>query len=307
MDIITLSAKWDEQQYSLIDCGGGEKLERFGENILIRPEPQALWLSNMPRIEWEKMADAYFERSNSKGNTESDKGSWEVKRGVNEQWWIERRMPSGGNMRLRMGMTSFKHVGVFPEQGANWDFLQESIIRLRQQDNGSEEVKALNMFAYTGAASIAMAMAGAKVTHLDSVKAVNVWAKENANESGISNIRFITDDAMAFAARELRRGSKYRAIVLDPPAYGRGSDGQKWVLEEHIYEMISRSRDLLEMKSGSFILLSLYSMGFSSILAKSLVQQILGRDFEIEIGELYIEDSYSKQLPLGIFLRAIHL
>lgn len=305
MNITTFCAKWNQDQYQLIDCGGGEKLERFGENILIRPEPQALWQPDMLPREWEEMASACFERSNSRGNTDGDRGSWGLRRGVKEQWWIKRQMPIGGAMRLRMGMTSFKHVGVFPEQGANWDFLQHSIAGLCSKEG--EEVRALNMFAYTGAASIAMAMAGAKVTHLDSVKAVNVWAKENALQSGVETIRFITDDAMEFAAREKRRGSSYRAIVLDPPAYGRGTDGQKWVLEEHIYEMLVRTRDLLEMRRGSFVLLSLYSMGFSSILAKSLVQQILGSSFRIEIGELYFEDSFGKQLPLGIFLRAVHL
>ncbi len=296
MQISLLSPQWDSQEYSLIDSGGGYKLERFGRNVLMRPEPQALWQPTLSWGEWEELISARFHRSGS-----GDKGEWEINRGVAEQWWIERQMEIGGKMSLRMGMTSFKHVGVFAEQGANWDFLQSVVSRL------SGEVRVLNMFAYTGGASIAAALAGAEVTHLDSVKAVNHWAKENAERSGVSNIRYIADDAMEFAARELRRENSYRVIVLDPPAYGRGTGGQKWVLEENIYEMLQRCEKLLSSEPGSTLLLSLYSMGFSALLAHTLLQQIFGDGVKIEAAELFLTDQFSKRLPLGLSLRVVRL
>lgn len=293
MNIQLHTPKWDKTQYELLDSGSGYKLERFGANVLIRPEPQALWLPDMSHSEWEELATAYFER---KGR-DSDSGNWTINNSAKEQWWIERVMPQG-TMKLRLGLTSFKHVGVFAEQAVNWDFIQARVAEIG-------DGKVLNMFAYTGGASIAAALAGAQVTHLDSVKAVNVWARENGEASGVNNIRYITDDAMEFAARELRRGNSYRGIILDPPAYGRGTDGQKWVLEENIYEMLSLCEKLLSKERGSFLLLSLYSMGFSALLARTLVAQIFGGGVDIEFSELFQEDKFSKKLPLGLSIRLI--
>ncbi len=296
MHISLHTPQWDTNQYELIDSGEGYKLERFGTNILIRPEPQAIWRATLSEQQWGDMASASFHRGASK---DGEKGSWSMKSGASEQWWIQRKM-AYGTLKLRMGLTSFKHVGVFAEQATNWDFIQQRIAAL-----GS--CKLLNMFSYTGGASIAAALAGAEVTHLDSVKAVNIWARENAEVSGITSIRYITDDALDFARRELRRGNSYDAIVLDPPAYGRGTDGQKWVLEENIYEMLSLCEELLSQKSGSFLLLSLYSMGFSALLAHTLVSQIFGSRVEIDFSELYLQDSYQKNLPLGLSIRVTRL
>ncbi len=285
---------WDKNEYELIDSGDGYKLERFGSNVLIRPEPQALWMPSLSIEEWEEMATASFERG--KGG-DGEKGRWELTRRAHEQWWIERKMERG-TLKLRLGLTSFKHVGVFAEQATNWDFIQKRII-----ENGGGKV--LNMFAYTGGASIISALAGAEVTHLDSVKAVNAWAKENGEASGVSNVRYIADDALEFAARELRRGNSYRGIILDPPAYGRGTDGQKWVLEENIYEMLELCEKLLSKEKGSFLLLSLYSMGFSALLARTLIAQIFGAGVDIEFSELYLSDRFSKDLPLGLSIRLV--
>ncbi len=295
MHISLNSPTWDRSQYELIDSGEGYKLERFGTNILIRPEPQALWRATLSEEEWGEMASASFHR----GSGDGDKGSWNIKRGVAEQWWIHRKM-AHGTLKMRMGLTSFKHVGVFAEQATNWDFLQQRIAKM-------ESCKLLNMFAYTGGASVAAALAGAEVTHLDSVKAVNVWARENAETSGVNSIRYITDDALDFARREIRRGNSYDAIILDPPAYGRGTDGQKWVLEENIYEMLTLCEEILSPKSGSVLLLSLYSMGFSALLARTLVSQIFGDSVDIDFSELYLKDSFQKDLPLGLSIRVTRL
>lgn len=292
MKIETIKPSWDTSEYRLIDSGDGAKLEQFGSHILARPEPQALWKKS--RNDWQEIASATFTRSTA---IDAEKGEWKIGRGVEEQWWIERKM-ARGIMKLRLGMTSFKHVGIFAEQAANWDFIQQQTI-----ENGGGRV--LNMFAYTGAASMAAALASAEVTHVDSVKAVNTWARGNAEASGISTIRYITDDAREFAARELRRDNSYTGIILDPPAYGRGPDGQKWVLEQNIYDLLCECKKLLDDRSGSFIVLNLYSMGFSSMLAHTLCSQILGEQFAITCGELFVEDDFQKRLPLGLFLRAI--
>ncbi len=290
------TAKWDNTQYELLDSGEGYKLERFGVNVLCRPEPQALWMPTLSEAQWSEIASASFIKTGKDG----ERGEWNLKRGVVEQWWVEHKLPQGV-MKLRLGLTSFKHVGLFAEQAVNWAFVQEQLAKISTK----ESPKLLNMFAYTGAASLAAALAGAQVTHLDSVKVVNSWARENGEASGVTNIRYITDDAVAFAAREVRRGNRYSAIILDPPAYGRGPDGQKWVLEEHLYDLLCQCARLLEGHSGAFMLLSLYSMGLSPILAHTMLAQILGEGFTIETAELYQSDPYKKNLPLGVTLRAV--
>ncbi len=300
MKITPQATHWDNTQYELLDSGGGYKLERFGSNVLVRPEPQALWMPTLTQTEWRERASAIFTKTGSDG----ERGNWDVRRGVAEQWWVSHKLAQGV-LKMRLGLTSFKHVGLFSEQASNWDYVQRQLASMQHKSAPINTPKLLNMFAYTGAASVAAALAGAEVTHLDSVKVVNTWARENAEASGISSIRYITDDAMAFTLREVRRGNKYSAIILDPPAYGRGPDGQKWVLEEQIYELLSGCAKLLEAHSGAFILLSLYSMGLSPIVAHTVLSQILGDSFEIEALELYISDPYKKNLPLGVTLRAV--
>lgn len=267
------------------------KLERFGSQTLARPEPQALWAPSLTADEWRNRATATFRKADG-----GERGEWSLAPRAKEQWWVEYHA-----LRFRLGLTAFKHVGVFPEQAANWEFSAQAIHSIIR--NGDSRPEVLNMFAYTGGASIAASMAGAAVTHLDSVKAVNVWAHENADATGTNDIRYITEDAIKFAEREVRREHTYRGIVLDPPAYGRGANGEKWILEEHLPQLLSLCAKLLSPKSGSFLVLNLYSMGFSAILAQTLVQQIFGTKNQVEAGELYAVDSFGKRLPLGIFLR----
>ncbi|KAB2868067.1 MAG: oxidoreductase, partial [Bacteroidales bacterium] len=238
--------------YELIDSGNGEKLERFGNQILARPEPQAFWRKLLSQEEWNKLANAYFTKGkSSKANDEW--GEWKFKSNVKEQWNISYKH-SDMSLNMRLGLTSFKHVGVFPEQAANWDYIYDTIKLLN-----IENPKVLNLFAYTGIASIAAKAAGADVTHVDSVKQVVTWSKENMELSGLTDIRWIVDDAVKFVNREVRRGNKYNGIILDPPSYGRGPDGEKWILEENLTPLLEQCKTLLT-ETNSFLILNLYSM-----------------------------------------------
>lgn len=213
------------KDYELIDSGDYEKLERFGKYIIRRPEPQAVWRKSLSETEWESSADATFKREKGKvAQDGNDKGVWIQKKGMPDQWFIGYRYKEM-NLKFRLGLTSFKHVGLFPEQSENWDFIYDTIKELEVS-----EPKVLNLFAYTGGASIAAKSAGADVTHVDSVKQVITWSRENMEASGMDNIRWIVEDALKFCRREVKRGKKYNGIILDPPAYGRGPDGEKWVL-----------------------------------------------------------------------------
>lgn len=276
----------DFKDYELIDCGNGYKLERFGKFILSRPEPQALWKCNLSEKEWNEMTDAHFERDKSS----PEKGLWTKKKNMPDQWKI-----SYNNLIFRLGLTGFKHVGIFPEQAANWDFIQKKV---------SKNTKILNLFAYTGGASLAAKAAGADVTHVDSVQQVMKWGKENMELSSLENIRWVTEDAAKFVAREVRRGNFYDGIILDPPAYGRGPDGEKWILEDMLDAMLADCAKLLQPKNG-FLILNLYAMGFSSLLAETLVKTHFKNCKEIETGELFFTDRFEKKLPLSIYTRFI--
>jgi 23S rRNA (cytosine1962-C5)-methyltransferase len=297
--LILLKPKgWKE--YELIDSGGLEKLERFGAHVLIRPEPQAVWQKSLPEHEWEKMCDARYRRLKGvdPAKQESgDKGDWIRKPSMPEQWVIGYSYQKM-NLKFRLGLTSFGHVGVFPEQAANWDYLYDHI-------SGSEKdfrPKVLNLFAYTGGSSLAARAAGAEVVHVDSVKPVVTWAREDMELSGLDNIRWVVEDALKFVRREVKRGNRYTGIILDPPAYGRGPEGEKWILQDSINEMVALCSQLLE-KDRSFFLFSLYSMGFSSLIAESLVRTHFGNAVNPETGELHFSDRSGKNLPLGTFLR----
>ena len=290
-----LTPVWED--YELIDSGDFEKLERFGKYITRRPEPQAIWRKSLTEEEWRKMATASFRREAGAGE---ERGKWSLSPRQPEQWRISQKI-GDRRITLRLGLTSFKHVGVFPEQAENWNFIFDSVREHIAKAPKGAQPKVLNMFAYTGGASLAAAAAGAEVTHVDSVKQCISWARENMEESGLGGIRWVVEDALKFARREVKRGHRYNGIILDPPAYGRGPEGEKWVLEQNIVEMLSLCGELLE--EGGFLVLNLYSMGLSAMLAKSAVNQIIPSPAMEQFGELYFTDRAGKSLPLGVYYR----
>lgn len=292
-----LSPVWED--YELIDCGDFEKLERFGKYITRRPEPQAIWHRTLPNGEWERMATASFVRE--KGAASDERGRWHLRPTQPDQWFIRQKV-GDKQIRMRLGLTSFKHVGVFPEQAENWNFIFE---RVQSQAKRAKEShpKVLNMFAYTGGASLAAAAAGAEVTHVDSVKQCISWARENMEASHLEGIRWVVEDALKFARREVKRGHRYDGIILDPPAYGRGPEGEKWVLEQNIAEMLALCAELLS--NGGFLVLNLYSMGLSATLAKSAVNQLIPSPSFEQFGELLFTDRAGKSLPLGVYYRCV--
>lgn len=278
--------------YELIDSGGFRKLERFGRYVLIRPEPQALWNRALPDDQWHKLSHAEF----SIDRNDPEKGKWLLKPGMPEQWQIGYRH-QGLQINFRLGLTAFRHIGVFPEQSANWDYIFSFISSVQ-----TKSPRVLNLFAYTGGASLAARAAGADITHVDSVKPVINWARDNMDRSGLNNIRWVVEDAMKFIRREARRGSIYQGIILDPPAYGRGPEGEKWVLEDGINEMVSLCSSLLAPEN-SFLILNMYSIGFSALVAENLVNGYFNTPAGLESGELYIPEKQGRRLPLGTFVR----
>lgn len=283
--------------YELIDSGDNEKLERFGKYVVRRPEPQAVWRKSLSEAEWETKADAYFKKEKGKVSQDgNDRGTWIQRKGMPDQWFIDYNYKEM-RLRFRLGLTSFKHVGIFPEQAENWNFIYDTL-----RGMNVNEPKVLNLFAYTGGASIAAKSAGADVTHVDSVKQVISWSRENMEASGLEGIRWIVEDALKFCRREVKRGKKYNGIILDPPAYGRGPDGEKWILEDNIAEIMNLCSELLE-KDNSFLVLNLYSMGFSSVIADNLIKDYFPDVRECEFGELVISERSGKRLPLSVFAR----
>jgi 23S rRNA (cytosine1962-C5)-methyltransferase len=279
-------------EYELIDSGYFEKLERFGSNILIRPEPQAVWDKHLSNQEWESMAHVKFVPQSS------NSGIWKKFRNMPDQWNINYKL-GDKTLTFRLGLTSFKHVGLFPEQAVNWDFINESIKGFK-----AKEIKVLNLFAYTGASSLAASAAGATVTHVDSVKQVVNWARDNGTASGLENIRLIVDDAVKFVKRELRRGSKYHGIILDPPAFGHGPEGENWKLERDINSLLKDVAQLLEPEEH-FLILNTYSLGFSSLIVENLAKCAFPDSKNITTGEIYLPDRFGKNLPLGVFVKVL--
>lgn len=281
----------------MIDSGDFEKLEQFGQMVLRRPEPQAIWHKSLSEEEWQRRAHATFMREAGKSD---ERGEWRLKPSAVEQWHITHRYKEM-KLTMRLGLTSFKHVGIFPEQAANWNYIYD---RCRQMgDANGAAPKVLNLFAYTGGASLAAAAAGAQVTHVDSVKQVVTWSRENMELSKLRDIRWVVEDALKFVRREVRRGNRYDAILLDPPAYGRGANGERWILEDNISEMLTLCAELLSGEAGSFVLLNLYSMGLSSTLARTAMHQAFGRPSGEQRGELVVVDESHKELPLGTYYR----
>jgi 23S rRNA (cytosine1962-C5)-methyltransferase len=288
--MIRLLAPAHWKDYQLVDSGGFEKLEKFGDYTLARPEPQAVWDKSLPEEEWQRRASAFFRKE--KNNPE--KGQWELKRGMKDKWLMDYRHDRL-QLTFKLALSSFKHVGIFPEQAVNWDYIFEKTSLFPNP-------RVLNLFAYTGGASLAAKAAGADVVHVDSVKQVVSWARENMEASHLDNIRWIVDDATKYVKREVKRGSLYQGIILDPPAYGRGPEGEKWLLEEHINELLKLCAQLLDPQ-GHYLILNLYSLGFSALIVDNLVTSCFGKVSQPEYGELYLPDSFNKKLPLGVFYR----
>jgi len=277
------------KDYELLDCGDFEKLERFGNLILARPEPQAVWKKVLSPQEWKKQTHINF-----KGRSATS-GEWiKADKKVPDRWNVNYKNDEI-SINLRLGLTSFKHVGVFPEQAVNWDYISSSVKKFK-----NPVPKVLNLFAYTGAASLVAKAAGADTTHVDSIKQVVNWANENQELSNLKDVRWVVEDALKFVKRELKRGKKYNGIILDPPAFGHGPNGEKWKLEDHIQEMMQDVVQLLDPEEH-FLILNTYSLGFSSVIVENLIKTSFPQVKNLETGELFLQATSGVKLPLGVF------
>lgn len=288
-------ASWND--YELIDSGDGQKLERFGKFVLNRPEPQAIWSKVLTEKEWASLAHATFNREQKDKFRYSDdvKGGWTRGKGMPESWNVQYQY-NGLTLTLRLALTSFGHVGVFPEQGENWNFIYDTV-----QSWNAQKPRVLNLFAYTGAASVAAKSAGADVTHVDASRPGINWANENMRLNNLTDIRWVYEDAFKFVKRELKRGNKYNGIIMDPPPYGRGPEGEKWTLQEQLNELIGMSSRLLERKNCFFIL-SMYAVGLSPLVGLNVARS----HFNIadpQYGEFFLKSKHQRDLPMGTFLR----
>ena len=271
------------KDFSVLDTGDGLKLERWGDVILSRPDPQVIW-PVIDRSAWEK-ADAVYHRSASGG------GEWEFRRKLPDRWVI-----SYGQLRFWVHPTGFKHTGLFPEQAANWDAMA-GIIR-----SSSGERKVLNLFGYTGGATIACAQAGAHVTHVDASKGMIQWAKDNRDLNGIpaERTRFIQEDASSFVKREIRRGNRYDAVILDPPSYGRGPNGEKWKLEDELFGLMDLCSKVLNDRA-LFVFLNSYTTGLQPTVLSNVMERTIGRIHggEVDAQELCLPVDAGGYLPCG--------
>lgn len=273
--------------YELLDSGQGEKLERYGQVIIARPDPQALWPKSLPLKEWQK-AGAIFSRTN-------ESAGWEKNKNIPEKWPIKL-----ANLFFYIKLSPFKHTGLFPEQVSNWGWLRNIISQTKRKIN------VLNLFGYTGGATFAAAQAGAEVCHLDGSKSAIVWARENAVISGLADkpIRWILDDARVFVKREIKRGRRYDGIIMDPPAFGHGPKGEMWKIEEHFLELLGSCLAVLSVQP-LFFLINGYASGYSSIAYENnLLPLVKKYGGQIEKGELTIQETNGQRLlPSGIFAR----
>lgn len=276
------------QDYKLLDSGDFQKLEQVGPYKIVRPAAQAVWKPRLDKKEWSS-ADATFERF-SGGD-----GKWTVRnRSLPKKWTIEQ-----GPVTLEISLTDFGHLGIFPEQDANWDALHTLIANRR---NSAGEMNVLNLFAYTGGSTLACAMAGAKVVHLDASKTSVSWARDNAKASGAEDkpIRWIVDDVQKFVEREVRRGSKYQGVILDPPSFGRGSNNEVWQIEDHMVPLLNNIQKILA-DDFLFILLSSHSNGYTPLALQNLLLGVVdGAEGRFEIGEMVVKEQGSgRVLPSG--------
>tara|TARA_B110000467_G_C18330822_1_gene492960 strand:- start:1750 stop:2607 length:858 start_codon:yes stop_codon:yes gene_type:complete len=279
-----LADKWKD--YEILECGDGMKKERWGNFILVRPDPQVIWPLNSP--DWGNY-DAFYHRSSQGG------GKWEYRTQLPESWKINYR-----NSIFKIKPTDFKHTGLFPEQAANWDWFSNLISKAKSPP------KVLNLFGYTGGATIAAAAAGASVCHVDAAKGMVAWCRENAALSNLSDapIRYIVDDCMKFVEREVRRGTQYDGIIMDPPSYGRGKKGEVWQFDRDLWKFLQKCRQLLT-PNPLFFLVNAYTTGVSPIVVGNLVRGTLSKlDGTVTSGEIGIPISKSlNALPCGLFAR----
>ena len=276
------------QDYELIDCSNGERLERFGDVILIRPDPQVIWDTKRENPLW-KYANARYHRSNTGG------GSWEVYKKHQAVWKISYK-----DLMFQIKPMGFKHTGIFPEQAINWDFVDNKIRKSKKP------LKVLNLFAYTGGATLACAAMGAQVTHVDAAKGMVLWAKENRDLTGLpeKSTRFIVEDAKSFVARELRRGNSYDGIIMDPPSYGRGPNGEVWKLENELYSLVDLCSNALS-DTPLFFLINGYTTGFSASVLNNIAQKCICSKHggKVEADELVLNVTSGGVLPCGTTAR----
>ena len=285
------------KDYELIDSGNFEKLERFGKYTLIRPEPQAIWRRSLDEQIWKQSAHAKFVREQTDKFRFSDdiKGGWSKDPSMPDSWNVQYHHKSLA-ITLRLALTNFGHVGVFPEQGCNWNFIHDTIVGW-----GVPNPRVLNLFAYTGAASVVARSASADVVHCDASRPGLNWASHNMELNNIKDTRWVYEDAFKFVRREVKRGKKYHGIIMDPPPYGRGPEGEKWTLQEQLDELIGMTSALLEDKN-SFFILSMYAVGLSATVGLNVVKT----HFDIEApehGEFYLKPKDGNDLPMGTFVR----
>ena len=284
---MNIAKEWKD--YEILDMANGEKLERWKDVVLVRPDPQIIWKNKSFPEKW-KNVNAKYTRSNTGG------GHWDYNKKVPQSWQVKYK-----NLTFNIKPMGFKHTGLFPEQAVNWDWMIDKI------QNANREIKVLNLFAYTGGATVACSYAGASVCHVDSSKGMTTWAKENIESSGLGNrpVRFIVDDVVKFVNREIRRGNKYDAIIMDPPSYGRGANGEVWKFEENISDLVELCSKVLSDKP-LFFLINSYTTGISSTVLENILKLTVGKKYKgkLESGEigLKMEDS-NLVLPCGIYGR----
>ena len=273
------------KDYEILDMANGEKLERWGNVVLIRPDPQIIWKNKSFPEKWNK-ANARYNRSSSGG------GAWKYNSKMPENWQIKYK-----DLVFNIKPMGFKHTGLFPEQAVNWDWMISKI------QNAKREIKVLNLFAYTGGATVACSYAGASVCHVDSSKGMTTWAKENIVSSGLKDkpVRFIVDDVVKFVNREIRRGNKYDGIIMDPPSYGRGTNGEVWKFEDNISDLVELCSKVLSDKP-LFFLINSYTTGISSKVLENILRLNIKKDGKFSNGEIGIPMTNSKLiLPCGIY------
>lgn len=284
---MNIADKWED--YKILDMAEGQKLEKWGNVILSRPDPQIIWKEKSFPAKWKEI-NAVYNRSKTGG------GAWDFKKKMPKQWQIRYK-----NLTFNIKPMGFKHTGLFPEQAVNWDWM---IDKIKSQNR---EIKVLNLFAYTGGATVACLSAGASVCHVDSSKGMTTWAKENVISSGLQNkpVRFIVDDVVKFVNREIRRGNTYDAIIMDPPSYGRGANGEVWQFENNIYDLVELCTKVLSNKP-LFFLINSYTTGISSKVLENILNLTVGKKHKgkIQSGEIGLPMEKSNLiLPCGIYGR----